>query len=83
MALRREMLEELGVAAIRAAHVCTLLRQSQELRRLHYFGIEEWDGKIQCREAEVLIWIPIAGLNRLDLDVDRVAVELYLRALCA
>jgi mutator protein MutT len=78
-ALRREVLEELGVVATRATQVCTLLHQSEELRRLHYFAVEEWDGEIQCREAEALIWIPVGELHRLDLDADRVAVEQYVR----
>jgi hypothetical protein len=55
------------------------LHQSEELRRLHYFAVEEWDGEIQCREAEALIWIPVGELHRLDLDADRVAVEQYVR----
>ena len=77
-ALRRELQEELGIVATHAAPVCTLLHQSQELRRLHYFAVTEWDGEIQCREAETLIWIPAGELHWLDLDVDRVAVERYL-----
>ena len=77
-ALRRELKEELGIVATHAAPVCTLLHQSEELRRLHYFAVTEWDGEIQCREAETLIWIPAGARHWLDLDVDRVAMERYL-----
>jgi len=78
-ALTRELMEELGVVAERPRFVCTLLYQSEELRRLHYYAIEAWSGEIENNEAESLQWVPLDDLSRLDLDVDREAMALYLR----
>jgi 8-oxo-dGTP diphosphatase len=80
-AVRRELVEELGVAPGRMHFVCTQLHRAQELRRLHYFAIETWSGAIESHEAEYLVWIPIDCLTALDLNVDREAVAIYLRSM--
>lgn len=79
-AVRRELREELAVTPTSLTHVCTCLHRAEEIRRLHYFAVECWDGDIENREAEALLWIPLDDLTRLDLDVDRVAVAEYVRA---
>ena len=78
-ALHREIREELGVTPDRIAYVCTLLHQAQELRKLHYFAVEGWQGEIANREADALLWIPLGETSVLDLDVDRTAVAEYVR----
>ncbi len=78
-ALRRELDEELGVAAERVAYVCTLLHRAEEFRKLHYFAIENWRGRILNREADALQWVPLDQPAVLDIDVDRTAVGEYLR----
>jgi len=78
-ALRRELDEELGVAAERVAYVCTLLHRSEEFRKLHYFAVEDWRGEILNQEAEALVWIRLDEPASLDIDVDRTAVGEYLR----
>jgi len=78
-ALRRELDEELGVAAERVAYVCTLLHRAEEFRKLHYFAIESWRGRILNREADALQWVPLDKPAVLDVDVDRTAVGEYLR----
>ena len=78
-ALSRELLEELGVLARRVVYVCTLLHRAEEVRKIHYFAVESWEGEILNREAEALLWLPFDELHTLDLVIDRVAVHEYLR----
>jgi len=78
-ALARELREELGIVAHRVAYVCSLLHRAEELRKIHYFAIESWEGEILNLEAEALLWVALDEPHRLDLDIDRVAVREYLR----
>ena len=78
-ALQRELHEELGISAERAAYVCTLLHRAQEWRKLHYFAVEAWRGEILNQEAEALLWIPLDEPAALAIDVDRTAVAEYIR----
>jgi 8-oxo-dGTP pyrophosphatase MutT (NUDIX family) len=78
-ALRRELIEELDIVALEARYVCTLLHRSQEFRKLHYFAVTRWRGRMRAREADALCWLPLAAPRRLDLDVDRLAVREYRR----
>jgi len=78
-ALQRELLEELGIVACRVAYVCTLLHRAEEVRKIHYFAVESWEGEILNREAEALLWVSLDESHTLDLDIDRVAVREYLR----
>ena len=78
-ALYREMQEEVGLVPIETAYVCTLLHRAQEFRKLHYFAVTCWEGEIIPQEAESLLWIPFNALETLDLDVDTIAVQEYLR----
>jgi len=78
-ALDRELLEELGVTAVTPLYVCTLLHRAEEFRKVYYFAILEWEGRISNMEADNLSWLPLTELDRLNLDVDRVAVNEYLR----
>ena len=78
-ALCREIQEEVGIVPIEIAYVCTLLHRAQEFRKLHYFAVTRWEGEIVPREAEAVVWIPLNALEALDLDVDKMAVQEYLR----
>jgi len=78
-ALHRELREELGVIAEQTAYVCTLLHHAEQLRKLHYFAIEAWQGEILNQEAEALLWIPLDEPAALEIDVDRTAVAEYVR----
>ena len=78
-ALYREMHEEVGIVPIETAYVCTLLHRAQEFRKLHYFAVTRWEGEIVPREAEAVVWMPLNALEALDLDVDKMAVQEYLR----
>ena len=59
--------------------MCTLLHRAEEVRKIHYFAVESWEGEILNREAEALLWFPFDELHTLDLVIDRVAVHEYLR----
>jgi 8-oxo-dGTP diphosphatase len=78
-ALQRELLEELGILVGRVVYVCTLLHRAEEFRKIHYFAVESWEGEILNREAEALLWLSLDELHTLDLAIDRVAVDEYVR----
>jgi 8-oxo-dGTP diphosphatase len=78
-ALRRELHEELEIAAIDPRFVCTLLHRSDEFQKVHYFAITKWEGVIQMREASALVWLPFDALTALSFDVDRLALAEYAR----
>jgi 8-oxo-dGTP diphosphatase len=73
------MQEEVGLVPIETAYVCTLLHRAQEFRKLHYFAVTRWEGAMMPQEAESVVWIPLNALETLDLDVDQIAVQEYLR----
>ena len=77
--VRRELLEELELEAGSLSYVCTLLDESQELIRLHYYAIESWQGQMANNEAADLLWVPLAHPEMLDLSVDREAVGEFIR----
>jgi 8-oxo-dGTP diphosphatase len=78
-ALHREVLEELGVAVKEAVFVCTLLDRSVEFRRVHYFGVIDWQNDVVAHEAESVHWVNLEQYNAFDLDVDRTAVREFMR----
>src|SRR5437588_11948944 len=57
-ALMREMLEELGVRVERVApiRVRYYTASNGERKRLHYFRIKGWKGRIKSNEAESVYW---------------------------
>jgi 8-oxo-dGTP diphosphatase len=78
-ALRRELMEELGITPLEVRYVCTLLHRSAEFRRLHYFAVPQWEGRMENHEAASLRWVPLTAPNDLDLEVDRLALAEYQR----
>jgi 8-oxo-dGTP pyrophosphatase MutT (NUDIX family) len=78
-ALHRETREELGLVPSQTRYVCSLLHRSPALHKIHYFVVESWAGEIENNEAESLLWIPLGESERLDIDVDRVAISEYVR----
>jgi 8-oxo-dGTP diphosphatase len=78
-ALRRELLEELGITPLEVRYVCTLLHRSAEFRRLHYFAVPRWEGRMENHEAASLRWVPLTAPQALDLEVDRLALAEYQR----
>jgi len=78
-ALLREAREELAIVPRDTAFVCTLMHLAEELRRLHYYAVRRWDGAIVPDEADAVIWLAMHDARHLDFDVDRTAVNEYLR----
>jgi 8-oxo-dGTP diphosphatase len=78
-ALRRDLKEELGITPLQLRYVCTLLHRSAEFRKLHYFAVPQWIGKVENREAASLRWVPLTAPHDLDLEVDRFALAEYQR----
>jgi mutator protein MutT len=78
-ALRRELKEELGIAPLQVRYVCTLLHRSEEFRKLHYYAVPQWEGKVENHEAASLRWVPLTAPHNLDLEVDRLALQEYQR----
>ncbi len=74
-ALLREIQEELGVQPLRWQHFCTLYYQTAELQRNHYYLVDDWEGEIQCFEAESLHWVGINDTEQLDVQEDRMALQ--------
>ena len=77
--LYRESKEELGILPNQIRYVCTLLHQSQEFRKIHYYAVESWEGMIEIHEADSLLWIPLTEPEHLDIFVDRIAISEYQR----
>ncbi len=78
-ALHRELMEEIRVTTPALQYVCTLCHRAEEFRKIHYFAVTEWHGKIENHEAESLLWIAFDALDQLDLEMDQLAVREYLR----
>ena len=77
----RELKEELNITAIKFNFLCSLLQKSEEFQKIDYFVINSWKGELQNNEAEEIKWILLNELDKLDLEVDRVAIREYLRVL--
>lgn len=57
-ALKREMVEELGirVGAITPVRVRDYAASNGEKQRIHYFHVKDWTGEIESNEAERVYW---------------------------
>jgi len=77
--LARELLEELNIEAESAGYVCSLIHtaesaDSAEVQRLHYYLISDWQGELQCLEAEAIFWQPLDQLDCLEILPDQLAL---------
>jgi len=65
-ALKREMLEELGIKVLKARHFCSdpFLLQGKAFK-FHYFLCLEWLGKPESIEAGKLMWLTKKQLSKL------------------
>ena len=57
-ALKREMVEELGirVGEIAPVRVRDYAASNGEKQRIHYFHVKDWTGEIESNEAERVYW---------------------------
>ena len=78
-ALRREMMEELGIKVESARMVGKALTTATngEKGRIHYFHIEKWQGRIQSNEAERVYWE--SDISKLSIIPDQKAVRTLLK----
>jgi 8-oxo-dGTP pyrophosphatase MutT (NUDIX family) len=78
-ALRREMMEELGIKVEKARMVQKgfATATNGEKGRIHHFHIERLDGRIQSNEAERVYWE--SDISKLSIAPDRKAIRSLLR----
>ena len=78
-ALRREMIEELGIKVESARMVGKALTTATngERGRIHYFHIDKWQGRIQSNEAERVYWE--SDISKLSIIPDQRAIRNLLR----
>lgn len=73
-ALFRELEEELNVIPQAFVYLCSLYHPTSELQLIHYYVITEWQGEIECNEAECVNWYsPID--SPVGTEVDRIALK--------
>ncbi len=70
-ALKREMLEELGVRVGKVVpiRVRYYTASNGERQRIHYFRIKDWRGKFRSNEAEIVYWE--SEINHLSDTIER------------
>jgi 8-oxo-dGTP diphosphatase len=78
-ALKREMLEELGVRIekITPIRIRYHTASNGERQRIHYFLIKDWNGKIRSNEAETVYWE--SDISHLSDNIERTIVLNLLR----
>ncbi len=77
--VEREVQEELNVKPIGYEWLCTLMYNNpEEKQRAHYFLIDKWIGTIEAKEADKLTWLNFKDRNKINVSVDRKAIEIYL-----
>lgn len=78
-ALEREVQEELSVKPTKYELLCNLIYDHpKEKQRVHYFLVKEWVGEIKAQEAEKLVWLKFNEYDKVNVSVDRQAIEIYL-----
>jgi len=78
-ALIREITEELCIIPKKYEFLCKKISEHQTGKRLvHYFIVKEWKGQPEPKEAEELFWIKLAENKKLNLEIDREAIQEYL-----
>lgn len=78
-AIRRELMEELGITVEKAKMVQKGLATATngERGRIHYFRIEKWRGRIHSYEAERVYWE--SDISKLSIAPDQRALRNLLR----
>ena len=79
-ALIREIKEELSITPKKYKFLCTLLNYYDDhIEVPSYYLIKSWEGRIKCNEADSLLWISIDEVDKLDIEVDKIAINEYKR----
>jgi len=74
-ALKREMLEELGIQVKQMTFVCKnyYVASNGEKQHAYCYKITEYDGALQCIEAAEIFWEE--DLNNMTLDIDKETIR--------
>ncbi|MDG3087784.1 NUDIX domain-containing protein [Vibrio hannami] len=73
-ALFRECKEELNVTPLSYYFLCSLYHPTSEMQLIHYYVVNDWDGKMTPLEAEEILWSPIQKAN-VSIDADKLALS--------
>ncbi len=73
-ALFRELEEELNVIPQSFVYLCSLYHPTTELQLIHYYVVSDWQGEIECHEAESVDWYSPVD-SPVGTEVDRVALK--------
>ena len=73
--LSREMREELGVTPRDATWVSTQVHQALYPIKIHFYHVRSWEGEIEAREADELLWVRLSDWREMDLEADRAALR--------
>ncbi|WP_417877802.1 NUDIX hydrolase [Vibrio sp.] len=72
--LFRELKEELNVTPQSFLYLCSLYHPTIELQLIHYYIVTEWEGDLECYEAESIDWYTPNNAP-VGTEVDRIALQ--------
>nr|WP_319533962.1 NUDIX domain-containing protein [uncultured Vibrio sp.] len=72
--LFRELKEELNVTPQSFVYLCSLHHPTIELQLIHYYIVTEWEGDLECYEAESIDWYT-SNNAPVGTEVDRIALQ--------
>lgn len=76
----RETTEELCVVPKSYEYLCKLVyKHPLENQLVQYFVVKKWKGKIKSKEAKKVFWLKFKDYKKLDLEVDKKAIQKYLK----
>ncbi|WP_319552392.1 NUDIX domain-containing protein [uncultured Vibrio sp.] len=72
--LFRELKEELNVTPQSFLYLCSLYHPTIELQLIHYYIVTEWEGGVECYEADSIDWYTPNNAP-VGTEVDRIALQ--------
>ncbi|MGA1820085.1 MAG: NUDIX domain-containing protein [Thermoplasmatota archaeon] len=76
--LFREMMEELKAKPLEYAYLCSLDDpEVYDGLTIHYYVVPSWEGEPVPLEAEDLEWIDLRDSGKIEVPIDRQAVEIF------
>lgn len=76
--LFRELKEELNVTPQSFVYLCSLYHPTIELQLIHYYIVSEWEGNLECYEAESVDWYT-PNNPPVGTEVDTIALKEFRR----
>jgi len=78
--LLREMMEELDCRPLEHRYLCSLEDPTvYDGLTIHYYVVPKWEGEPVPIEAAELEWIDLQSSERIEVLIDRQAVEIFIR----